>query len=271
MNAGSEGRRSPVLSTTYPPIAAARNYRGIVAVAASAVLAFVGACVAHEVVGHTGACLIGGGIVERVSSSLFACRPGTLLADLGGPAANFMMGLVSLTLLRGRRRGVPIHLVLALSVAFNMFWVAGELLMSALVGRDDFAYAARLFGAAQVPVRTIFGAAGIALAIMTCRLMDQQGLPRSALRLAYCVAGAAVCASALFYAGPVGPALREAALESFGAMAWLWCVRPGPTNSDAGAKPAHAVALWPVSLLALIAFGLLLTLGHGYVAPVGYR
>lgn len=245
--------------------AATREFRGIVAVAASAVLAFVGACVAHEVAGHAGACLIGGGTVAQVSSSLFACQPGTLLADLGGPGANFMMGLVSLLLLRGRQRGTTIHLVLALSVAFNMFWVAGELLMSAVVARDDFAYAARMFGAAQIPVRTIFGAAGIGLAIMTCRLMGCQGLPRSALRLAYGVAGAAVCASAVFYVGPIWPALREATLESFGAMAWLWCIHPSPPNSEASTKPIHTAVLWPISLLALIAFSLLLALGHGYI------
>ena len=251
--------------------AGTREFRGIVVVAASAVLAFVGACVAHEVAGHAGACLIGGGTVGQVSSSLFACHPGTLLADLGGPGANFMMGLVSLLVLRGRQRGTTLHLVLALSVAFNMFWVAGELLMSAVVARDDFAYAARMFGAAQIPVRVIFGAAGIGLATTTCRLMGRQGLPRSALLLAYWVTGLAVCTSAVFYAGPIKPALREAALESFGAMAWIWCVRPGPPSSDAGAKPVHTAALWPISLLALIAFSLLLALGHGYVAPAGHH
>jgi hypothetical protein len=272
----SAGICSPNANKTSPddekslPIVTSRKFRGAVGVAASAVLAFVAACFAHEVAGHAAACLIGGGTVVQVSSSIFACRPGTLLADLGGPCANFVLGLASLILLRGRRRGTALHLVLALSVAFNMFWVSGELLMSALVARDDFAYAARIFCVAQIPVRGIFGALGIALVVRTCRLMGKQDLPRSALRLAYCVAGAAVCASAIFAAGPIGPALREAALESFGAMAWLWCVRPGPRDSDGGLEQVGTPALWPVSLLALIAFGLLLALGHGYAAPAGH-
>lgn len=250
--------------------AATREFRGIVFVAAGAVLAFVGACVAHEVAGHAGACLIGGGTVRQVSSSLFACHPGTLLADLGGPGANFMIGLVSLLLLQGQQRGTTLHLVLTLSAAFNMFWVVGELLMSAVMARDDFAYAARMFGAAQIPVRIIFGAAGIGLAIMTCRLVGRQGLPRSALLLAYWVIGVAVCVSAVFYVGPIKLALREAALESFGTMAWLWCIRPDPTSPDTGEKPGDSAALWPISMLALIAFSLLLALGHGYVGLAGH-
>ena len=265
-DAGLQEGKSEAESEPDSSIGTASTSRSILLIAASALAAFVGACTAHELVGHSGACLIDGGTVVEVSSSLFKCRPGTLVSDLGGPGANFIVGLVSLILLRDRQRGTLIHLVLAFSVAFNMFWLAGELLMSAVLARDDFAYAARTFGAAQFFARAIFGMAGISLAIMTCRLMAYQGLSRNMLRLAYCVVGTGVCLSAGLHATPIGPALREAALESFGGMAWLLCVSPRPPNSMRVAKLAFNPASWSISLLALIAFSLLLALGHGYAA-----
>jgi hypothetical protein len=264
VDAGIKNSKSEVGSETNSFIETASEFRKIVTVAASALFAFVGACIAHEVVGHSGACLIGGGIVAQVSSSLFKCDPGTLISDLGGPGANLIAGLISLIGLRGRRRGTALHLVLAFSAAFNMFWLAGELIISAVLARDDFAYAARSFGAARYFVRAIFGAGGISLAIMTCRLLAHQGLSRNMLRLAYCVVGTAVCLSAGLHASPIGPALREAAFESFGGMAWLLCVRPRPPNSNVGAELGYYAAPWTISLLALIALGLLLAIGHGY-------
>jgi hypothetical protein len=239
-----------------------------VAAGASAALAFTGACIAHEVAGHAGACIGGGSTVAQVTSWLFICRPGILLADLGGPGANLLVGAASLLLLRGRRRGTVTHVLLALSAAFNLFWAAGCLIEGAVAARGDFAYAARLAGALQLPLRIAFGAMGVGLALMTCRLIGRQGLPRATLRCAYWVAGAAACASALLYTGPVGPALREAALESFGAMAWLWVVRPRPAGADTGAEPAVGASSWRLPVSASVAFGLLLALGHGYTAPM---
>jgi hypothetical protein len=236
--------------------------------AGAATLAFTVACFAHEVAGHAGACLAGGGAVAHVTSALFACRPGLLLADLGGPFANLLLAAASLSLLRARRPGTATHLVLLLVAAFDVFWLAGCLIEGAALVRGDFAYAVRLSGAAQLPVRAGFGIVGVGVALAMCRLLGRQGVAPGTLRLAYWVAGTVACASALFATGPIGPALRETGLESFGAMAWLWVVRERPDGPDGGIREDAREASWPMLVPALIAAGMLLALGHGYTAPV---
>lgn len=205
-------------------------------VAVLAALAFSATCFTHEVLGHGAACLAGGGSVTRLTSVYFACRDGGLLADLGGPGANLALAAVGATLLRGR--GAIRGSGLALLCAFNVFWVAGCLLASAVAMRSDFAYAARLLGPGEVPARVLFGACGIGLGMLACRLLARHHWTRRALWLAYGVAGIVACGAALCFAGPVLPALREAALEGFGAMAWLLFVRPAPTAYPACARPA---------------------------------
>lgn len=237
-------------------------------VAACAALAFTGACVAHEVLGHGGACLVGGGAVMTLTSSLFACSPGLLLADLGGPAANLLMAAACVPLLRGRPPGSLARLVFVLATAFSVLWLAGCLLESAVAARGDFAYAVRLAGDAQVPLRTMFGLTGLGLGVATCRMLGRQQLTREALWLAYGVAGAAACMSALFIVEPVGPALREAALESFGAMAWLCFVRPraAATPANQGLQPSTSRRIVILAALALV---MLFALGHGIVRGAG--
>lgn len=252
-------REEFVASSHLPPTGMA----GVsVDVAACAALAFTSACLAHEVLGHGGACLVGGGTVTRMTSSLFACSPRLLLADLGGPGASLLMAAACALLLRGRRPGSPARVALVLAAAFNVLWLAGCLLEAAVAARGDFAYAARLAGAAQAPLRTLFGLVGVGLGVATCRMLGRQPLTRGALWLAYGVAGAAVCTSALFSVATVGPALREAALESLGAMAWLCFVRPRATATPVQPGP-HPSTSRRIVVLALLALCVLFALGHG--------
>jgi hypothetical protein len=261
-------REESVASSRARPADPARTGADTVVMAACAALAITSACVVHEALGHPGACLAGGGTVTTMTSSLFACSPGLLLADLGGPGANLLMAVAGVLLLRGRRPGSIARLVFVLAAAFNVLWLAGCLLESAVAARGDFAYAARLAGGAQAPLRTMFGLAGVGLGVATCRMLGRQQLTRKALWLAYGVAGAAVCASALFNANSVAPALREAALESFGAMAWLLLVRPraAATQAHQGPEPSTSRR---VVILALLALCMLFALGHGIDSASG--
>jgi len=261
-------REEPVASS-HPPGMAGMSIDAA-GVAACAALAITSACLAHEVLGHAGACLAGGGTVTRMTSSLFACNPGLLLADLGGPGASLLMAAACVLLLRGGRPGSLARLVFVLAAAFNALWLAGCLLESAVAARGDFAYAARLAGDAQAPLRAMFGLAGLGLGVATCRMLGRQQLTREALWLAYGVAGAAVCVSALFSVDSVGPALREAALESFGAMAWLCFVRPRAAATPAHQGPQPSTSR-RIVLLALLALCMLLALGHGIDRGAGVQ
>jgi hypothetical protein len=205
------------------------------AVATLAALVFLIACFTHEVLGHGVACVAGGGVVTRLTSVYFACRGGGVLADLGGPGANLVLAGVSLALLRGR--GAIVGGGLALLCACNVFWVAGCLVESAVAMRSDFAYAAHVLGPGEAPARVLCGVAGIGLGLQACRLLARRHWPRRALWLAYGAAGTVACGVALCFAGPALPALHEAALEGFGAMAWLLLVRPAPTAHPACARP----------------------------------
>ena len=236
-----------------------------VVIGASA-LAFVAACVAHEVVGHGGACLLGGGTIDRLSSVYFHCSGADLPADLGGPVASAVLGLAALALLRRGQRGAAARAFLAFSFAINLLWVVGCLLWSSLAAQSDFAYAARLLGRWETAGRIVLGVAGIGLGVFTCRVLARQRLPRQALRTGYVTAGLVSCIAALLYAGPVLPALREAFLEGFGALAWLLFV-PGVGASSHAPGAATQDATRDRLLLAsaaLAVLGFAAVLGRGY-------
>lgn len=207
------------------------------AVALLAAAAFGAACFTHEVLGHAGACLLEGGVVTRLTSVYFHCRGGGVPVDLAGPGANGMAGMLAAGALRARRWGPRARVGLALAAAFDLFWVAGCLLASAIAATSDFILAARLaasvIDAAEIVARALLCVAGIAVGMLTCRMLSRQSLAPGTLRLAYGAAGLTACGLALCFGGPVAPALREAALESFGAMAWLWCVPAARARSHA--------------------------------------
>jgi len=229
-------------------------------------LSFAGACVTHEVLGHAGACLIGGGTVTTLTSSAFVCQPRLLVADLGGPGANLLLGIACLLLLQRLRPGSIVHFLTLLGAAFDLFWLAGCLAEAAVVARGDVAYAQRLASEGHVMLRVLFGIAAVAIGVATCRLLGRQHVPRRFYWLAYVVAGATSCLSVLFATHPLGPALRESALESLGSMAWLLLVRPRPEGPPPDPPPVAASPRRVVAP-ALLALGLLVALGHGITPP----
>jgi len=80
--------------------------------------------------------------------------------------------------------------------------------------------------------------------------------------LLYLSAGATCCLAALFYRGPVGRALHESAIESFGAFLGLWFVAP---RSAEAAVRVERDWRWIVVTLAIVAL-YVGTLGRGYLA-----
>lgn len=220
-------------------------------------VAFAAACLAHELVGHGGARLASGGVITRLSSVYFTCRGGGLAADLGGPLANLVLAALCAVALRRRRWAGATRDLIALVFAFNLLWGAGCMLLSAVTMRSDFAYAIRVSGLG----RAVAGLSGLLLALGCLRAVRDLAVPRETLRIAYLSGGAVSCMAALVYAGPVLPALREAALESFGAMSWLLLASPrtAATTLRSGTLPRWGAWALPLALACL------LLLGHGYL------
>ena len=90
-----------------------------------AALAFIGACVAHEAVGHGFTCLAAGGRVVLLTSVYFRCQPGAPLVDAAGPLMNLVVAATAAIALRVMRGHSNYSVFLALLVAFSGLWGAG--------------------------------------------------------------------------------------------------------------------------------------------------
>lgn len=219
-------------------------------------LAYFATDAIHEALGHGVACLLQGNRILLLNSAFFRSTPGSFGTDLAGPFANLGAALAIALLLR--REGPPTaeRFFLRLLCAFNLFWASGEMVVSALTGRDDWGFAI-----ASLPApglwRALLGAAGVLLYHQGARMLRRHGLGRARGRILYATAGLAACAAALAYAPDRLSAVREAALETFGANLGLLFMASTPV-----AAPLPRSRGW--ALAAVLAFPLFAaTLGRG--------
>jgi hypothetical protein len=242
--------------------------------AALGALAFIAACVSHEVVGHGGVCLATGGRITQLTSVYFQCSLRGPLVAAAGPLMNLIVGALLWWLLRSRPpRSVAARGFLALAMAFNLLWGSGYFLYSAFSNEGDWAWVLR--GLALEPLwawRWGLGILGLILYDRSIEWAAPRFPSRLPLLLPYLVAGAVSCLAALCFAGPTLPALRQAALESFGASAGLLLLanrnrRLDPTKLlDAEIVPLR----WGwIAAAVLITLVFLATLGHGF-GPNGW-
>jgi hypothetical protein len=214
-------RLSEVLFRSYisdPPIS--HSYLTLAAIAA---LAFIVACVAHEVAGHGGACLVAGSHVTLLSSVYFHCSNGSPSVDAAGPLMNLFVGAVFWSILRTQPRlSAHWRLFLVFAMGFNLFWGAGYFIYSAVMDTGDWAFVLRDLALRPSWIwRGSMGALGVLLYERSVRVVAFYLPPSTPLVTPYLVAGTVSCLAALFFAGPTLPALREAAQESFGAAVGL--------------------------------------------------
>lgn len=88
-------------------------------------LAFVCACIAHEAVGHGGACLASGGRIVLLTSVCFRCQPGLPLVDAAGPLANLAVAGAAWFALARFPLSATTRLLATFVLAFNAMWGAG--------------------------------------------------------------------------------------------------------------------------------------------------
>jgi hypothetical protein len=230
-------------------------------------LAFTSACVAHEALGHGGACLLTGGKVLLLTSVYFRCVPGLPVVDAAGPVMNLSVAAIAMLALRRIRTPGYGRSFAALVVAFNALWGAGYFLFSAVTYQGDWAFVLRGLQAPHPWVwRVLLGVLGAWLYGNALRATSPY-LPRGApLAWAYVAGGAVAIASVLLFSGPTLPALREAAQESLLASAgllYLAFVRTSSPPSEWAPVAGPSMRwIWPLGLGMLVVF--LATLGPGF-------
>jgi hypothetical protein len=200
-------------------------------------LAFASACVAHEALGHGGACLLTGGKVALLTSVYFRCVPGLPIIDAAGPLMNLSVAAIAMQTLRRLPAAGYSRPLAALVVAFNALWGAGYFLYTAIAYRGDWAFVVQDLHLPQPWAwRVLFGLLGAWLYRKALRATSPY-LPRGApLAWAYVAGGVVAIASVLLYAGPTLPALREAAQESLLASAGLLYLAFVRTDSATSAR-----------------------------------
>ncbi len=239
--------------------------------AAFGVLAMMVTTIDHEVIGHGSACLLGGGAVIHISTTLFACTQPSPWVAAGGPAFDLLVGLaawITGTLIAPRRTGWRLFLLMV--GALSLFWESGYLVKAMLSGDGDLYFFARgMLGQPEAPWKAGAELIGVILFLVTMRMTDARlmfvlqdaGRARRAARLLWFAASLAAVLAALAFKGDFWPNLRDAALE-IGLAACPLLLIP---RRDGTTVPAPPLARnGPVILFAACFFiAFTATIGHG--------
>jgi len=239
-------------------------------VAAVGLLAMCLVTICHEAVGHAGTCLLLGGHISLLTSSLFRCTASSGWVDAGGPILNLVCGLLALIAFRF----IPLHLsrtrlFLLLVTALSWFWEGGYAI-HAMHHEDGDLYSFVLYLLRHISVaeRCMFAALGLALYVFTVRLTSHELLClASSARQARAMARAAWIAAALGAAiagafGPGAAGLRDAVLE-IGLASFPLLLIPRGHHEVVSASSTASITRSPLLIASsIIAFGLfVVTLG----------
>ena len=211
----------------------------LLTVVAIAIVAYALANVAHEAVGHGGACLLVGGKPLALLSIGFDCDESTLtdggrrIVAAGGTLMNLLLGSLALLGLLARRRSAHGRWFLWLLATINLFQAAGYFLFSGIANVGDWAVVVgglRPTLAWRTALVVVGGIAYVGVAWAAAGwlapLVGAQGRIARARRLAvpsYLTGGLLYCVSSLF--NPVGLefVLISAGASSFAATSgFLW-------------------------------------------------
>jgi hypothetical protein len=234
-------------------------------VAAIAIVAFVIADVAHEVLGHGVGFFLAGGrsgifTTTRLIETQRLGERGGAIFDLGGPFGNLLFAALPWLAQRLLRRPAPrLRLLLWLVMTFSLYWAFGYLAFCGVVARAD--WFALIKGLPHLWLwRVLFIAAGLALYRASMQLAASElrwlGHPRSGLgRLvftSYLAAGCIGCAGCILDPRGAWEILNSGALTTFAAMIGLLQV---PRLSTAfGDTDIDRSDAWIVSATVIAAF-----------------
>lgn len=214
------------------------------------------AALAHEAIGHGGACLASGGEITLLSVIWFGCSINGPVIDLAGPAAGLLAGLGGfmlaarspLSALRARLFGLMLG-------SFAVFWFSAQLATQGLSGLDDWRVATTWLAgwrvAAMAAGVVIYGAAVFVTWSLASKIgRGQQVGPRF---LVPYVAGAlalVLCAALRWTDGSAWETVRAVGIAPLG---FVWAV----TRRSAGhADGSHVRRSWGWIVVGLAGFTL---------------
>jgi len=240
-----------------------------------AALGLVAMCVVtfdHEALGHGGACLLLGGHIRLLTSSVFRCDLASPWIDAGGPMLNLIAGALALAArVFIPSRFIKVRFFLILVTAFSFFWEGGYLIHAMHRQDGDLYFFIRsLTGTVTVTERWIGAALGLVLYLATVRLTSRALLTVAPLAAnARAIARTAWIAAALgaTLAAALGPdwgdlrdAFMEIGLASFPLLLIPRGIHEDPTASSRPTIVRSGAAI----VLALVVYGIFAaTLGHG--------
>jgi hypothetical protein len=239
-------------------------------VAALGLMAMCLVTFSHEAVGHGGACVLLGGHIHLLTSSVFRCDISSEWVDAGGPALNLICGLCALIARKFiSLRFTRIRLFLILVTALSFFWESGYLVQAMYKQNGDlYGFALSLLGRVTKAERLIFGALGVGLYAATVRLTS-----RALLTVALAAAARAIARTA-WVAATLGATLagtlaggwdniRDAFLEIGLASVALLCIPKEVEISDAPSTVAIPRNRLLVTTAVIVFAAFAVTLGRG--------
>jgi len=104
-------------------------------------MSYIIADIAHEAIGHGGACLIAGGEITLLTSVYFRSAIHSFITDAFGPLTNLAIGLLLWTLLRKTNHlKAYTQLLLLHTMTFNLFWFSWLCFYAGITNKGDFAF-----------------------------------------------------------------------------------------------------------------------------------
>lgn len=224
----------------------------------------------HEVIGHSGGCLIIGQHIDLITSAFFRSSPGSYITGLSGPLVNLILGTIIFVYLNREKNLSPVYrFLILLTMAYDLFWFSGTILQSSFSKRGDWIYfiSQMNIGTLGKPLLVI---AGIAAYSFSIRIVYKQiqlftsmfsEFPlKKAIHYSYIAAAIAAMIAGLFFAPDRINAAKEGLLEMIGSLPILF-IKIGQKENTENFRPGNNIILNLTICLAFILF--CLTLGHG--------
>jgi hypothetical protein len=245
-------------------------------IVAIAVLAFIFADVAHEVLGHGVGFLVAGGrsgifTTTRLIETQHLSALGGKIFDLGGPFGNLLFAALPWLAQRLLRRpALRLRLCLWLLMAFSLFWGFGYLIFCGVVARGD--WFALIRGLSYLWLwQVLFVVIGIALYRGSMRLVasdlhwiisksdvNWRFRVRRLILLSYVAGGLIACAGAALDPRGAMEILNSGALSGFAAaVGLLWVPAFFPIfgkERDTARGPISRSFVWILAALAVSIF-----------------
>jgi hypothetical protein len=236
------------------------------------VLAMCTVTLAHEALGHGGACLAGGGHIRQLTSSLFQCDVHARWIAPAGPLTNLTIGALALALRGTGARFHALDAFLIFVTAFAWFWEGGYCVQAMIKGDGDLYFAGQDFlGTPEKLWRSAGVLLGVALYAGTVRLTSlalrqrfgEMARARRAARWVWFGAALGATVAAATYPGPGLHDLHDAFFEvGVASVPLLWLPVRSAAQGATNTAPVRFSRRF--YLLATLLYALfVVTLGHG--------